>query len=95
MGLILMVITVIVLLSIKYLIKNNPKPKIWKEGNRGKDSECHWYHTYDTEKCPFCGCTNIFSGSWSPETCTNCKATYMIGVWIRSKRNDRFNKSSN
>jgi hypothetical protein len=31
-----MVITVIVLLSIKYLIKNNPKPKIWKEGNRGR-----------------------------------------------------------
>lgn len=88
MGLITITIIIILvlLLSIKYMDKNKSRPKIWREGNHGEDSECYWQHTYDTEKCPFCGCTDIFSGSWSPETCTNCKASYMIGTWVRSKK---------
>lgn len=33
-------------------------------------------------KCPFCY-TDTKSGSWSPDTCSNCKAVYFFGMWTR------------
>lgn len=39
-------------------------------------------HKWGTsKKCAFCKSTDIRSGSWSPETCQQCGAAWMMGVW--------------
>lgn len=58
----------------------------WKEGKHGEEPKYFWYYTNDTDKCPFCGCTIIFSGSWAPETCTACHASFMMGTWVLEKK---------
>ncbi len=37
--------------------------------------------TDSTLMCPFCGGTDIFSGSWTPDKCINCGAVYYFGSW--------------
>ncbi len=37
--------------------------------------------TDSTSMCPFCGGTDIFSGSWSPDKCRDCGAVYFFGSW--------------
>ena len=32
--------------------------------------------------CPFCE-ADTKSGSWSPETCSECKAVFFFGRWFR------------
>ena len=35
----------------------------------------------DSERCPFCGGTQVRGGSWTPDYCVNCHATYFFGAW--------------
>ncbi len=39
----------------------------------------------DTGKCPFCGSTKIGGGSWTPDYCRECGATYFWGEWHKEK----------
>lgn len=72
-----------------------PKPEA-KASSRGKttvvngvkckeDDEYYYINTNETEICPFCKSTKIFSGSWAPECCENCGATHMLGAWLKEK----------
>lgn len=49
------------------------------------EKDADYVKSDNTEMCPFCKSTAIYSGSWAPETCSNCGAQWMIGIWRRSK----------
>jgi RNA polymerase subunit RPABC4/transcription elongation factor Spt4 len=36
-----------------------------------------------SKMCPFCNSKNIGGGSWSPDTCRDCGATYFWSEWHR------------
>jgi len=50
-----------------------------------EDNKYYIINTNETEICPFCKSTKIFSGSWAPECCENCGASHMLGVWLKDK----------
>ena len=41
--------------------------------------------TNETRWCPFCMCDDIYSGSWTPECCQECGATYFFGSWFKEE----------
>lgn len=59
----------------------------WLEGEEYKEDEkFRMVKTENTDVCPFCACRDIFSGSWSPETCTHCLSVWFMGVWFFKKK---------
>ena len=41
-----------------------------------------------TQICPFCQSKDIGSGSWTPDTCRNCGATYFWREWHKEITDD-------
>ena len=59
----------------------NKEPK--SKGIIKKESETRREKGNYGEKCLFCGSTDIYSGSWTPETCRECGAFYWMDTWFK------------
>ena len=61
------------------------EPSTYRKKRKGEEKTYYYIHSDQTRQCPFCKSRDIFSGSWAPETCRNCKATYFFGTWFLDK----------
>jgi hypothetical protein len=50
-----------------------------------EDSKAKYVRTDNSDICPFCGCTDIYAGANTYESCINCHAGWMIGIWKKLK----------